>query len=81
MAFSRSITSQPSQPLDSDLTDIAGLANTDSNIIVGDGSNWVAESGATARTSLGAAALSVAQAFIAVEVKPEIGLNLTKTAS
>ena len=35
------------------LDDIAALAVTDDNIIVGDGSNWVAESGATARTSLG----------------------------
>jgi hypothetical protein len=35
------------------LSDIAGLAVTDSNIIVGDGTHWVAESGATARTSLG----------------------------
>ena len=35
------------------LTDIAGLAVTDGNIIVGDGSNFVAESGGTARTSLG----------------------------
>jgi len=41
------------QPLDSDLTDIAALAKTDSNIMVGNGSAWVAESGATARTSLG----------------------------
>jgi hypothetical protein len=32
---------------------IAGLAVTDSNVIVGNGSTWVAESGATARTSLG----------------------------
>ncbi len=32
---------------------IASLAVTDSNIIVGNGTNWVAESGATARTSLG----------------------------
>lgn len=41
------------QPLDAGLTDIAGLAVTDSNFIVGDGANWVAETGATARTSLG----------------------------
>lgn len=41
------------QPLDGGLTDIAGLAVTDGNIIVGNGTNWVAESGATARTSLG----------------------------
>ena len=41
------------QASDAGLTDIAGLAVTDGNIIVGDGANWVAESGATARTSLG----------------------------
>jgi hypothetical protein len=35
------------------LTAIAGLANTDGNFIVGNGSTWVAESGSTARTSLG----------------------------
>ena len=32
---------------------IAGLTPTDGNVIVGDGSTWVVESGATARTSLG----------------------------
>lgn len=37
------------------LDDISGLAVTDGNIIVGDGTNWIAESGLTARTSLGAA--------------------------
>jgi hypothetical protein len=41
------------QAYDAQLADIAGLAVTDGNIIVGDGANWVAESGATARTSLG----------------------------
>jgi hypothetical protein len=41
------------QAYDAGLADIAGLAVTDGNIIVGDGANWVAESGATARTSLG----------------------------
>jgi hypothetical protein len=41
------------QAFDAQLADIAGLAVTDGNIIVGDGSNFVAESGATARTSLG----------------------------
>ena len=41
------------QAADPQLTDLAGLAVTDGNFIVGDGSNWVAESGATARTSLG----------------------------
>jgi hypothetical protein len=37
----------------SGLADIAGLTPTDGNIIVGDGTNFVAESGATARASLG----------------------------
>ncbi len=41
------------QPLDAQLTDVAGLAVIDGNIIVGNGTNFVAESGATARTSLG----------------------------
>jgi hypothetical protein len=41
------------QAYDAQLADIAALAVTDSNIIVGNGTNWVAESGATARTSLG----------------------------
>ena len=40
------------QAYDAGLADIAGLAVTDGNIIVGDGANWVAESGTTARTSL-----------------------------
>ena len=41
------------QASDAQLTDIAGLTPTDSNFIVGNGSNFVTESGATARTSLG----------------------------
>ena len=41
------------QAYDAGLADIAGLAVTDGNFIVGNGTNWVAESGATARTSLG----------------------------
>lgn len=38
------------QPLDAGLTDIAALAVADGNFIVGDGANWIAESGATATT-------------------------------
>ena len=41
------------QAYDAGLADIAGLTPTDGHIIVGDGSNWVQENGATARTSLG----------------------------
>ena len=46
------------QNSDAQLTDIAGLTPTDSNFIVGDGSNFVTESGATARTSLGLGSIS-----------------------
>ena len=38
---------------DSGLADLTGLAATDGNFIVGNGTTWVAESTATARTSLG----------------------------
>lgn len=41
------------QAWDADLDTLAGLAKTDSNFIVGNGSAWVVESGATVRTSLG----------------------------
>jgi len=35
------------------VSEISGLSTTDGNFIVGDGADWVAESGATARASLG----------------------------
>ena len=41
------------QAFNSKLSAVAGLAVTDGNFIVGNGSTFVAESGATARTSLG----------------------------
>ena len=41
------------QAHNSKLDDIAGLAVTNGNFIVGDGANFVAETGSTARTSLG----------------------------
>ena len=41
------------QAYDADLAALGGLAKTDSNFIVGNGSTWVAETGATVRTSLG----------------------------
>jgi len=46
------------QSLDADLTAIAGLSSADGNFIVGSATGWVAESGATARTSLGLGALA-----------------------
>jgi hypothetical protein len=51
------------QAYDAGLADLAGLAVTNGNIAVGDGSNWVAESGATARTSLGLAIGTNVQAY------------------
>lgn len=41
------------QAWDAQLDDIAGLSVTDGNIIVGDGTHWITESGAIARASLG----------------------------
>ena len=46
------------QAYDADLTALGGLAKTDGNFIVGNGSTWVAESGATVRTSLGLGSLA-----------------------
>ncbi len=41
------------QAYDAQLADVAGLTPADGAVIIGDGSNFVAESGSTARTSLG----------------------------
>jgi hypothetical protein len=41
------------QAYDAQLADVAGLSPADNNFIVGNGTNFVAESGSTARTSLG----------------------------
>lgn len=51
------------QPLDTDLTKIAALLPTDGNIIVGNGTEWVTESGSTARASLGLAIGTNVQAY------------------
>lgn len=45
------------------LADIAGLAKTDGGVIVGDGANFVLETGSTARASLGLAIGTNVQAF------------------
>jgi hypothetical protein len=51
--------------LDAQLQDVAGLAVTDSGFIVGDGSNFVLETGATVRTSLGLGTAAVLDTGIA----------------
>lgn len=56
--FAVSVMDARYQPLDADLTTIAGLAKADGNFIVGDGAAWIAESGAVARASLGLGSLA-----------------------
>jgi hypothetical protein len=50
------------QPLDAELTALAALAVTDGNLIVGNGTTWTVENGATARTSLGLGTLATQNA-------------------
>jgi len=51
------------QGYDADLAKIAALSSADSNFIVGSATGWVAESGVTARASLGVAIGSQVQAY------------------
>ena len=48
------------QAYSADLTALASVSSSDSNFMVGSASGWVAESGATARTSLGLGSLATA---------------------
>ena len=50
------------QAYDPQLADVAGLTPTDGNFIVGDGTNFVTESGSTARTSLGLGSIATQDA-------------------
>ena len=64
---------------DAGLTAIAGLAVTNGNVIVGNGATWVAESGATARTSLGLGTGDSPQ-FTGVNVGSASDTTLTRKA-
>lgn len=65
------------------LADIAGLAVTDGNFIVGNGTNFVAESGITARTSLDVYSTSETDTLVSNSVtnKPNIYYDLAKTTA
>lgn len=65
------------QAFDADLTALGNLAKTNGNFIVGNGTTWVAESGATARASLG---LGSAATLNANDMGNTSGSNTTATA-
>ena len=67
------------QAWDADLDAIAALSHADGNFIVGNGTKWVAESGATARASLGVSA-SGELSIDAQEVTDEEGSDNTRVA-
>ena len=70
------------QAYDAQLADIAGLTPTDSNFIVGDGSNFVTESGVTARTSLGLGTIATQAANnVAITGGSVTGMSTPSSAS
>lgn len=68
------------QGYDAQLADVAGLAVTDGNFIVGNGTNFVAESGDTARTSLGLGTGDSPQ-FTAVNVGNASDTTITRASA
>ena len=68
------------QPIDTGLTAITGLAKADGNFIVGNGTNWVAESGNTARTSLGLGTGDSPQ-FTAIELGAATDTTITRVSA
>ncbi len=61
------------QAYDAQLADVAGLATTDSGFIVGNGSNFVLETGATVRTSLGLQTVASTGAYSDLSGTPTLG--------
>src|SRR3990167_2298961 len=66
--------------LDTDLSDLSALTPTDSNIIVGNGTNWVTESGDTARISLGIGSTDSPQ-FTAVNIGHATDTTITRVSA
>ena len=69
------------QPLDSDLTTLAGLAATAGNFIVGNGMFWTVQSGATARSSLELGSAALANITEAAWTPTIIGTTTAGTAT
>jgi len=68
------------QAYDAQLADVAGLAVTDGGFIVGDGSNFVLETGATVRTSMGVGTGDSPQ-FTAVNIGNASDTTLARSAA
>ena len=68
------------QAYDAELTIIAGLSIADGNLMVGNGSTWVVESGATVRTSLGLGTGDSPQ-FTAVNVGAAADTTLARSSA
>ena len=62
------------------LDDLAGLAVTDGNMAVGDGTNWVAENGATLRSSIGVGTGNSPQ-FTGIELGHATDTTLTRPSA
>lgn len=68
------------QGYDAQLADVAGLTPTDNGVIIGNGTNFVVETGATLRTSLGLAIGTDVQAYDADTAKyDDVTANFTGT--
>jgi hypothetical protein len=65
------------QAYDAQLADVAGLSATDNGVIIGNGTNFVVESGSTLRTSLGLAIGTDVQAYDADTAKTDVAQTYT----
>ena len=68
------------EAFDAQLADIAGLSPANSSFIVGDGSNFVAESGATVRPSLGGGTGDAVE-FASIKTSGNVSGSVTSTGS
>lgn len=65
------------QAYDAQLADVAGLTPTDNGVIIGNGTNFVVESGATLKTSLGLTIGTDVQAYDADTAKTDVAQTFT----